>query len=325
MKSLAMNHVRRQLFRLLLVLLPGIALAQIHPPQPLTIIVPFPPGGIADASVRVIAARLADNMGRPVLVDNRSGAGGQVGAAVARHAKPDGNTLFLANIGTHAINRSLYDKLSYDPVKDFEPVTELFSWTHVLVVPASSKATSLESLIAEARAKPGKLVFASQGVGSGGHLLGEMFKSSAHIEVEHVPYRGSAQAMQDLLSGRIDFFFDGVGVLPFVKDGKVKALAVTDVKRLAQLPDVPTMGELGHPAVEMSAWFGIVAPSGTPQAVISKLNQDFVKAAKDPDVVKRLGDGVRIDTGSPDSFGAFMASETDRLGRIVKASGARAD
>ena len=305
---------------------PCFAAAQAFPSQPITVIVPFPAGGIADAGVRSIAAKVAESTGQQVLVDNRGGAGGQIGATAAKASRADGYTLFLANIGTHAVNHSLYGKLTYDPVKDFEPVTQLFAWDHLLVVPADSKARTVADLIAQAKANPGKLSFASQGVGSGGHLLGEMFKSAAGIDASHVPYRGSAQVMQDLLAGRVDFFFDGVGIIPFAKDGKVRLLAVADSKRSADFPTVPTMAEAGFPNVGLTAWFGLAAPAGTPKPVIAKLNEEFVKAARNPEVVKKLADqGIQVVTSTPAQFAAFMASETDRLGKVVKASGARAD
>ncbi|NRF72093.1 tripartite tricarboxylate transporter substrate binding protein [Aquincola sp. S2] len=304
---------------------PGV-LAQAFPSQPLTIVVPFPAGGIADSSVRLIGAKLAEALGQQVLVDNRGGAGGQIAASAVKAAKADGHTLLLANIGSHAINRTLYSKLSYDPVKDFEPVTSLLSWTHVLVVPADSKATSVAALVAQMKGSGGKMSFASQGVGSGGHLLAEMFKDSAKVDAQHIPYRGTAQAMQDLLAGRVDFFFDGVGIIPFVKEGKVRALAVADGKRLAQLPDVPTLAEAGVPGVEVTAWFGLVAPAGTPKPVIAQLNQALAKAARDPEVQRRLNEtAIRVGISTPETFASFMAAETERLGKVVKASGARAD
>ena len=304
--------------------------ADAFPTQPITIVVPFPPGGIADASVRLIGAKLAAGVGQQVLVDNKGGAGGQIGASAVKAAKPDGHTLFLANIGTHAINRALYGKLSYDPVKDFEPVTALLSWTHVLVVPVDGKtdgkASSVAQLVAQLKAAGGKMTFASQGVGSGGHLLGEMFKDAAKVEAQHIPYRGTAQVMQDLLAGRVDFFFDGVGILPFIKEGKVRALAVADGRRLPGLPEVPTLAEAGLPGVELNAWFGIVAPAGTPKAAVGQLNAAIAKAARDPEVQRKLSEqSIRVGISTPENFASFMAAETERLGKVVKASGARAD
>lgn len=301
------------------------AVAQAFPSQPVTVVVPFPAGGIADASLRLFAAKVAEGLGQQVIVENKSGAGGQIGASAVKAARPDGHTLFLANIGSHAINRSLYTKLSYDPVKDFEPVTQLLAWTHVLVVPADSKVTNVAQLAARARTGP-PTSYASQGVGSGGHLLAEMFNGAAGIQAQHVPYRGTAPAMQDLIAGRIDYFFDGVGIVPFVKTGKVRALAVADSRRLPQLPDVPTMAEAGYPGVEVTAWFGLVAPAGTPRAVLARLNAEFVKAGRDPELQRQLADtGIRVVTGTPEAFATFMAAETERLGKVVRSSGARAD
>ena len=195
-------------------------------------------------------------------------------------------------------------------------------WSCRPTAPAKSPC----ALVELANASPGKLTFASQGVGSGGHLLGEMFKAAAKIDTAHVPYRGSAQVMQDLLASRVDMFFDGVGILPFVKDGKVRPLAVADSKRWPQLPDVPTMAEAGFPGIELTAWFGIAAPAGTPKPVVARLNAEFIKAAHHPDVAKKLAEqGINVTTDTPEQFAALMASETERLGKVVKASGARAD
>lgn len=310
-----------------LVLAAGIAsaAAQDFPSKPITIVVPFPPGGVADQATRLVAAKVSDSIGQPVVIDNRPGGGGQVGAMVVKQAKPDGYTLFLANIGSHAINQSLYAKLSYDPVKDFSPVTEIFSMSHVLAVPKNSPAKTPADLVALSKAKP--LSFASQGIGSGGHLLGEMFKSGTGSNVVHVPYKGTAQILPDLLAGRLDLIFDGIpGSGPLVRDGNLKGLAVTDSKRSAMLPDVPTMAEAGFPGYELSAWFGIAAPANTPAPVINKLNAEFIKALKHPDVVARMTEfGVNIIGNSPEEFAAVMASETTRLGQVVKASGARAE
>ena len=305
----------------------GVARAQDFPVRPITVIVPFPAGGISDQATRLAAQKVHESTGQPVIIDNRPGGGGQIGASAVKIAKPDGYTLFLANIGTHAINQSLYEKLTYDPVKDFEPVALMFSFPHVLAVPGDSKFTSVADLVAAAKAKPGSLRFASQGVGSGGHLLTEMFKSGNRLELVHIPYRGSAQALPDLLAGRVDFYFDGIpGAGSLVREGKLRGLALADGKRSSMLPDLPTMAEAGFPGYELTAWFGLAAPAKTPKPVIDKLHAEFVKALRSPEVTARLGEwGANVVASSPAEFAAVMASETERLGKVVRESGARVE
>lgn len=311
----------------LLAILPTAARAQNFPTRPITLVVPFPAGGPADIGTRAVAQQLAESIGRPVLVENRAGAGGQIGANVVKVAAPDGHTLFLANIGTHAINRTLYTNLQYDPVKDFAPVSLMFSLPHVLVVNPESPIKTVGDLVEAAKAQPGKLSFASQGVGSGGHLLGEMLKHRTGIDVLHVPYRGTAHALPDLLAGRVQFFFDGIpGAGPLVAEGKLRGLALTDRARAAMLPNVPTMAEAGFPDYELSAWFGLVAPAGTPKEVIAKLHAELAKAVAHPDVQRRFVQfGFKGIGNSPEEFAAVIENDTVRLGEIVKMSGARVD
>jgi tripartite-type tricarboxylate transporter receptor subunit TctC len=303
------------------------ALAQPFPSHPITIVVPFPPGGISGQAIRLAAQRVSENTGWTVIIDNRGGGGGQIGAVVAKNAPADGHTLFLANLGTHAINSSLYSKLNYDPAKDFEPISLLFSFTHILVVRADSPFKRVTDLVEAATQKPGTLTFASQGIGSGGHLLGEMLKSRAQIDVVHVPYRGTAQAMPDLLAGRVQFFFDGIpGSGPLVIDGKLRALAVTDDARAPMLPDVPTMAEVGYPGFTLSAWSGLVAPAATPLPIVERINAEFVSAMRSPDIVAQLGRiGVKVVADSPEQFAAIMAADTDLLGKVIKQSGVHAE
>ncbi|HTO47448.1 MAG TPA: tripartite tricarboxylate transporter substrate binding protein [Burkholderiales bacterium] len=305
----------------------GVAHAQAFPSRPITIVIPFPPGGISDNSTRVISQKAAAGLGQPIVIENRPGAGGQIGADVVKGAKPDGHTLFLANIGSHGINQSLYSKLSYDPMKDFEPITILFSSPTLLVVPASSPVKSMAELIAYAKTKPGKASYGSQSIGSGGHLSGEIVKMKNGLDLIHVPYKGSAPALTDLVAGRIDFLFDPITTaLPFVKDGKLRALAITSDKRSPLVPDVPTLAELGYVGYDVNPWFGLAAPAGTPRPIIDRLNAEFSKAAKDPEVVKRLADqGIEAMSMTPEQFAEFIRSETARWTEVVKSSGAKAD
>jgi tripartite-type tricarboxylate transporter receptor subunit TctC len=301
------------------------AAAQDFPTRPITVVVPFAAGGLTDQVVRIAAQQLSDSLGQPVVVDNRAGGNGQVAAAFVKQARPDGYTLMVASAGTHAINQSLYAKLSYDPVKDFDPVTLLYKSTHFLLVPATSPAKTVADVVAAAKAKPG-LTFASSGSGSGAHLSGELFKSIAKIDISHVPYKGSAAAIPDVVGGRVDLFFDGTTSAPLVREGKLRALAVTDTVRSPALPEVPTMAEAGFPGVEVNSWFGIVTPAGTPAPVIAKLAAEFNKTMRSATTAQKTSQmGITVLTGTPQAFAAHISSETDRLGKIVKASGARAE
>jgi len=306
---------------------PAEVLAQAFPSKPITIVVPFPPGGVTDQTSRLVGRKISENTGQPVIIDNRPGAGGQIGANVVKQARPDGYMVFVANIGSHAINQTLYSKLSYDPIKDFEPVTCMIQTPQVVVVPPTSPIKSIAELIAYAKANPGKVTYASQSVGSGGHIAGEVFKSKDHLDILHVPYKGSAPALADIMAGRVDFFVDAfLTAYPLIKDGRIRALAITADKRSPLLPDLPTMQELGYFGYDVIPWFGIAAPAGTPRPVIERLNAEFVKALRSPDVVKRLAEvGVDVVANSPDEFAAMIKSETARWGEVVKASGARAD
>jgi len=300
--------------------------AQGFPSRPITLIVPFAAGGTSDQAARIVALKVADQIGQPVVVENRPGANGQTAIAALKQQPADGHTLLWVSIGTHAINASLYPKLNYDPVKDFEPITLTFASTHFLLVPANSPAKNVEELVALAKARPGAMTFASVGIGSGSHLVGEMFKAAARIDVAHVPYKGSVSALPDVVGGRVDFFFDGPTSAPMVKEGKLRALAATDTHRAPVLPNVPTMAEAGYPGVELNAWFGIVAPAGTPKPVIARLNTEFVRAFKDHAVEQRINDfGGVVIAGTPAEMAAHMARETTRLAKVVKASGAKPD
>jgi tripartite-type tricarboxylate transporter receptor subunit TctC len=246
---------------------------------------------------------------------------------VVKQAPADGHTLLQANAATHAANASLYATLPYDPIKDFRPITLMWSFPQLLAVPLDSPAKSVSDLVALANSKPGGLSFASQGTGSGGHLLGEMFKLRTAANMVHVPYRGAAPAAIDLAAGRVDFFFVSYSsLLSFLQGGKVRVIAVTSPKRLPALPDIPTMGEAGFAGLALDAWFGLVAPAGTPERVIAKLNAAFVEAVRDPQVATLMADqGAEAHATTPEQFAAFIASETERMGQLVRAVGAKAE
>ena len=259
------------------------ALGQTFPAKPITIIVPFPPGGVTDPVARQVGQRLAENVKQPVIVDNKPGASGIIASEYVKKQPADGYTVLFAFTGSHAVNPSLYTKLPYDPQKDFQPVTLIINTPHILVVPADSPAKSVADLVAMAKSKPAGLTFASQGIGAGGHLLGEMFKAQTKTNLAHVPYKGSAPALTDMLAGRVDLFFDAmVTSLPYVKDGKLRALAIANKTRSKLLPDVPTMAEAGLPGVEMDQWFGMMVPAGTPPAVVAEAERGVHQGGAQP-------------------------------------------
>ena len=303
------------------------ALAQGFPAKPITIVVPFPPGGVTDPVARQVGARLAENVKQPVIVENKPGASGIIAAEFVKKQPADGYTVLFGFTGSHAVNPTLYSKLPYDPQKDFQPVTLLINTPHILVVPADSPAKSVADLVVLAKSKPAGLTFASQGIGAGGHLLGEMFKAQTKTNLSHVPYKGSAPALTDMLAGRVDLFFDAVVTsLPYVRDGKLRALAIANKTRSKLLPDVPTMAEAGFPGVEMDQWFGMMVPAGTPPAVVQRLNAEFVKAVRSPDIEKSLTErGLDVVTTTPEQFAAVIRADTATLGKVVKESGAKAD
>jgi tripartite-type tricarboxylate transporter receptor subunit TctC len=296
------------------------AAAQSYPSKPIRLIVPFAAGGGNDNVARLVGKRLADGLGQPVLVDNRPGAGGVVGAELAAKSAPDGYTLFLGGVGSHAINPNLHEKLPYDPIKDFAPVALLAQAPLVLVVHPSVPAKSVAELTAYARAHPGKLNFASNGNGSSSQLAAVMFDSMAGVEMVHVPYKGLSPALADLLSGQVQLMFSSVvAILPHIKAGKLRGLAVTGAKRLASLPELPTIAESGLPGYEASSWYGILAPAGTPRDIVMKLNAGLAKALEQPEVRNSLlAEGAEPVGGSPEAFAAHIRAEKERLGKLIR-------
>ena len=305
-----------------------LAYGQAFPSKPITWILPFPPGGVTDPVARMVGAKVSESIGQQVIIDNRPGAASIIAAEAVKRAPADGYTLLFGHAGSHAVNQSLYAKLSYDPLKDFVPVTNLISTTHVLVVPAASPAKSIAELIALAKSNPKGLNYGSQGIAAGGHLLGEVFKLRAGITLNHVPYKGSGPLVQDLLADRVDLAFDSpITSAPHVRDGKLRALAVASPNRNRNLPGIPTVAEVGYAGMELDFWFGLFAPAGTPPAVVQRLHKEFVAAINNPDVTKKILDtGLDVTTSrSPEEFAALVASDAVRLGKMVKDSGARVD
>jgi len=299
--------------------------ADPYPTRAIRLVVPFPPGGVADPVARLVGDQVGKMLGQAVVVDNRPGGAGIIAAEIVKQAPADGYTLFMGHAGTHAVNPSLYPSLPYDPVKDFQPVTVLMSTSHVLVVPLESPAKSVAELAALAKSRPEGLTFASQSIGTGGHLLGEMFRMRTGAKLEHVPYKGSAPALADLIAGRVDFFFDAViTATPQIRAGKIRALATASRKRAAVLPDVPTMAEAGFPGIEADFWFALFAPAGTPPDVVQRLNQAFAKAMHSPEVKARFSEqGLDITTGTPEELAALIRADTERLGKVVREAGVK--
>lgn len=319
--------MRSRLFILLAcALFSCVAAAETYPRRPVRLIVPFSPGGLGDVLARAISHKLSETLGQQFVIDLRPGAGGNVGADIAAGAVPDGYTL-LVIATSHAINMSLYAKPSYDVVRDFSTVSLFGTAPHVLVVSPSVAATSVQDLIALARANPGKLNMASSGNGSAGHLTGEKFKIRAGINVVHVPYKGGAPAALDLIAGRVQFFFDNIApAMAHLKAGKMRALATTSAKRLSLLPELPTMIESGLPDFVATSWIGVITPAGTPGPVIVKLNGAIVDAVKVQAVKDQLArQGVDAISSSPDEFKIFLQQEVTQWASVVKSSGARVD
>jgi tripartite-type tricarboxylate transporter receptor subunit TctC len=304
------------------------ALAQSsYPAKPIRLVAPFPPGGPADILARIIGHHLADRLGQQVIVDNRAGAGGNIGADIVAKAPPDGYTLLLGAVGSNAINASLYGSMPYDNIKDFEPVSLVAMVTILLVTHPSVPASSVSELIALARAKPGELTFGSPGNGTPQHLAGELFGTMANVKMTHVPYKGAVPALQDLLGGRISMVFSSMPpALPHVAAGKIRALAVTSSKRSPVTPDVPTIAETGLAGYEVLNWYGVLGPAGMPKDIVAKLNGEIHGILTLPDVKKQLvSQGAEVLTSTPQEFGAFISSETRKWAKVVKLSGARVD
>ena len=301
--------------------------AQSFPSKPIRLICPFPPGGAVDIASRAIAAELSKNLGQPVTVDNKPGAGGNIGGAETARSAPDGYTLFMTTSGISAINPFLYAKMPFDPLKDLAPVAALVSLNNVLVVHPSVKANSVSELVALAKAQPGAVTYASSGSGTSIHMSGEMLKHLAGINMTHIPYKGSAPALTDLMGGQVMIMLDNIpSALPHIKTGKLRALATTGAKRDPLLPDLPTIAEAGVTGYESGVWFGLAVPAGTPKEIIAKLNAEAVKSTKAPDYVKRMTElGYNIIGSNPDQMAEMLRNEVTRWGPIVKASGAKAD
>jgi tripartite-type tricarboxylate transporter receptor subunit TctC len=300
----------------------GSASAQTFPAKPVRLVVPFPPGGPADGLGRLLAEKLKQSWGQSVVVDNRGGAGGNIGAEIVAKSAPDGYTLLL-NASNHVINSALLEKMPFDAIKDFTPITEVASYMLVLVVHPSVQANSLRELVALGRSKPKSLLIANAGNGTPTHLTAALFAQAANIEVIHVPYKGAAPANTDLLGGQVHAMFNNpVNALPQVKAGRLRALAVTGSKRLHLMPDLSTVAEHGYPTFEATTWYGLFGPAGIPREVAARIHEHIVKALRSKDVQDKLApQGWDLIGSSQSDFAAFLATETEKWTRVVKGAG----
>jgi tripartite-type tricarboxylate transporter receptor subunit TctC len=324
-----MNIVGRIAAAALSVVVMGVsqpAAAQPYPSKPVRIIVNFPAGGIADIYARIIGMKVQEAWGQPVVIENRTGAGGNIGADAVAKSAPDGYTLNMSAIGPHAVNVSLFSRMPYDPVKDFAPIALVLEAEGLLVVHPSVPAGNVAELIAYARANPGKLTFASAGMGTASHLAGELFKTMAKVDMTHVPYKGNVPAITDLLAGQTSLLFATMPtVLPHAKAGKLRALATIGATRSAAAPDLPTIGE-SLKGFEVNNWIGLFAPAGTPPDIVRRWNGEVMRIMQSPDIQARLpNEGARFTPNTPEQFSAFVKSEIAKWAPVVKASGARVD
>jgi tripartite-type tricarboxylate transporter receptor subunit TctC len=299
--------------------------AQTFPSKPVRIVVPFP-GGVADTLSRLLAPRMAEALGQPVLVENRPGGSGQIGALDVIRAPADGHAVFLGHIGTHAVNPHVFAKLNYSP-DDLQPVTLLITVPNLLVVHPSLPATSVAELVAHAKARPGALSYASPGSGSSGHLAAELFKALAGVSIVHVPYKGAAPALQDLMGGQVQVLFDTLAqALPQARAGKVRALAVTTLQRQSVAPEIATMAEQGFPGWQTGPWFGFFVRAGTPETAARRIHEETLRALNAAEVKDRLvSQGANVVGNSPAEFGDFIRDESARWGKVVRDAGIRAD
>lgn len=305
----------------------GVASAQNYPTKPVRLIVPYPPGGGNDLLARIFAQKMTEAWGQQVIVDNRGGAATTIGTAIAARAVPDGHTLLLSSIASHAVSPLLYSKPGYDPVKDFAPVTLLAIAPIILGVNPSAPVNSVQDLIKLAKAKPGMLKFGSAGAGSPMHMGGEIFKDLTRLDILHVPYAGGGPALMSLIGGETDIAFDtAASILPHVRAGKIRAIAIARASRHPEYPNLPTFAESGLPAYQANAWYSIHAPAGTPRPLIMKINKELVREIKLPDVAERLrqlgSEGVG---NTPEQFDAFVRAELAKYSKLIKNAGLRVD
>lgn len=304
----------------------GLAQAQTYPNKPIRMIVPWPPGGGVDTTARMISPPLGERLGQPIAIENRGGAGGNIGTEVAAHEKPDGYTLLMASLSPHSVNPYLYSRLGFDPVKSFTPIALLWTVPNILVVPAASPFKTAKELIEYAKANPGKLNFGSGGIGSSQHLSGVLLGTMAKIDIVHVAFKGAGPSQTALVAGHLDLMLDTPPALVQVAAGKLRALAVTSRTRNPAIPDVPTFDEVGIPGVYVEVWYGIAGPAGIPREIVDRVNKETNAVLQTPEMKKRaLEYAAQIRPGTPEAFEQFMISELKRYEAVVKASGAKVE
>jgi tripartite-type tricarboxylate transporter receptor subunit TctC len=317
------NRTVRTIALIIMTLCAASAAAQDYPSRPITFIVAFAPGGFADSVARLIGSKLGERLGQSIVIENRAGGGGNIGAAAAAKAAPDGYTLLMGGNASLVINPNLFAKLPYDPVKDFAYITQVFIVPNVLVVRNDVPARNIQELIALAKAQPGYLIAGHAGIGTSQHLAGELFKVMAGVELQQVPYRGSTAVLPDLLAGHLNIFFGNISnVLPLIREGKLRAFGITSRKRSPQIPELPTMEELGFPGFDATAWFGLMAPAGTPQPIVDKVHQETARILALPDVKAKLeGLGVQLVGNTPAEFAALIKTETPAWAEVITQAG----
>lgn len=320
----------RTLHRLLITAVVAVATsvsAQPYPNKPIRLVVPFPAAGTTDILAREVGQRLTEAFGQPVVIDNRPGAAGNIGSDIVAKSAPDGYTLLMCTVSSHAINPGLYSKLPYDHIKDFAPVILVARVPNVLEVNPGVPVYTVSDLIKLAKEKPGQINFASSGSGTSIHLSGELFKTMTGVDMVHVPYKGSAPALADMIGGQVQVMFDNLpSSLQQIKAGKLRAIAVTSSERAVALPNIPTIAESGVPGFEATSWFGVLAPAGTPPAIINRLNAEIDKWLQSPEgKEKLLAQGASAAGGTPEQFAAYIRSETDKWAKVIKTSGAKVD
>lgn len=302
----------------------GLAQAQGYPNQPIRLIVPWPPGGGVDTAARIISQPLSARLGQNIVIENRPGAAGNIGTEAAARARPDGYTLLMGSVSPNAINPHLYARLGFEPLKDFAPIALVASVPNILVVSGTSTIANVRDLVAMAKSRPGRMTYGSGGVGSSQHLATELFKRVTQTDFLHVPYKGTAHAEVGLMAGEVDMLLDTTACLPFVASGRMKALAVASKTRNPALPNVPTLDEAGVSGVYTGAWYGVMAPAGTPKDIVERLNREINAVLQSPEMAKRMIEfGAETGSGSADAFSQFIAAEIVRYADIVKLSGAK--
>jgi tripartite-type tricarboxylate transporter receptor subunit TctC len=305
----------------------GSAFAQAYPNKPIRLIVPFPPGGGNDVIARIVGQKLAERLGQAVVIDNKGGGNGVIGLNALAQAAPDGYTIGVGAAGPMAVNPSLYENLSYDPLRDFVPITNMVNFPLLLVTHPSLKIKTIRDLIALAKAEPGKIFYASPGSGNSGHLAGELFNSMAKVQTTHVPYRGQGPAVADLLAGQVQMLYSSIpSVIGYVQQGQLNAIAVGSATRVPSLPNVPTIAESGVPGYEAYSWVGMIAPARTPREIVTRLNREIVQILKEKEVQDKLNQQGAIPVGdTPEQFGAYIGVEMKKWGAIVKSANIKAD